>query len=456
MTLAVARLDAAPDVAGAPAGGTAFAIAPGLALTALHCLRDTEDPDRRHDEVLLYFGDAPPVRATYADGDRLLDVALLRLIDPLPVAAEPLPLTAECFPHDLWYSIGFPHEVDDDGVGGFALSGRVTGVDMRILDGAEAIQLHCEQAATGMPLSGASGGPVFVGRPYRVAALVRWNIERRYQGPALGGEIYATALAAVGQRFPAVAELLLPSAGPAPRHDPRTEDELMHRLPLAAGGRLRRSLRRTAVLAIAAVAVLVVGGGTAVGTSVLWNGDGRPPRYAAGEPTASATTASPTPFASPSTIPSPTPSSPPPWTLRPRAPGPPKSTPSGAGAAGTSSAARTTAPPQGISLMGAGVNVVPRSGDVTCGEGATFVFTASVTSRNAGVIEYSWYPDPETSMSEEHGTMTFPAPQTRRVRFTVPREGEPGETLHAGVQFHITSPESQATVVGDEYYVTCQ
>jgi len=296
VTLAVARLGTAQQ--DGPVGGTAFAITSRLALTMLHCLTDVDDPERRHDEVWLHFGDVPPVRAVLADSDDQLDVALLDLADPLPDGLEPLPLTGECFPNDLWYAVGFPHAVEDDRVGGFALSGRVSGVDSRIRDDAEAIQLHCEQAAAGLPLSGASGGPVFVGRPFRVAGMIRCNIERRHEGLALGGEVFATPLAAIGRRFPKVADHLQPSTGPSPERDATTEQALLRNLPLAADP--RRHYRVALVTAGVTAALLLTGAGTAIGASIMIKDIAT--RAQAGDTLTSATasTARPSPGNSPS------------------------------------------------------------------------------------------------------------------------------------------------------------
>src|SRR5262249_39712848 len=150
------------------------AVSPRLALTAFHCIGELDTGVIRSQRVWLWFRSGM-VEATVEGGDPGADYAVLRLLAALPPQEQPIRLVADCQPHERWYSVGVPAAVAD--VDGYAVSGTVTFPDARILHGAAAIQLHCEQSAARLPLQGVSGAPVLVGFPALAAGLIRWNPE---------------------------------------------------------------------------------------------------------------------------------------------------------------------------------------------------------------------------------------------------------------------------------------
>jgi Trypsin-like peptidase domain len=271
MTLAIARLEAfwsglpAVDGGSSSAGrryGTAFAVSPIRALTAFHCVGDLESGEIRSPRVWLRFRSGT-IEASVEGGDAGADFAVLRLNMALPAAEEPLRLVGDCVPHERWYSVGFPAAVAD--VDGYALSGTVTLPDARILHGAAAIQLHCEQSAASLPLEGVSGAPVLVGgSPTLAVGVVRWNPEADgTAGVAAGAAIFATPVAGIGAAVPLIAELLLPHHEAQHGRDQKAEKALMDQLPLARRGRLG-GISRVAIVATAATALLLSGGTAAV------------------------------------------------------------------------------------------------------------------------------------------------------------------------------------------------
>ncbi|GAA3348116.1 hypothetical protein GCM10020358_65340 [Amorphoplanes nipponensis] len=277
MTLGVARLFDTPLQSGNASSGTAFAVSPTLALTALHCVSDfdgfTESASVTCQSLTwLRFGKGGAVRAQVIGYDTKLDVALLQMCDALPPEIEPIALTSGCFEQDLWYSLGFPDSVvANDGLDGFAISGRVTYAYATIRDGqSPAIQLSCRQSAAGAPLAGVSGAPVLLSQPVRAVGIIRWeHPSAKTNGLAVGAEIYASPVGEAAQALPRIAELIRPSAGPQPQRNASAERQLMQSLPLSSKGRLGRPLVRLG--AVALIAVLLTGAGSTAVARTIWD-----------------------------------------------------------------------------------------------------------------------------------------------------------------------------------------
>jgi len=149
MTYAIGRLTTEDGIL----LGTAFAISSSLALTAFHCVGDRQSNIIEHSEVLLHFKSCV-IAARVQGGGVAADSALLVLSHALPPSERPVSLGSECWPHERWYSIGFPASAtptDRGWTGGFALTGWVAEPDSGYLP-VPTIQLHCDQSAASQPL----------------------------------------------------------------------------------------------------------------------------------------------------------------------------------------------------------------------------------------------------------------------------------------------------------------
>ena len=199
MSQAIARLtdDSVPRGA---EGATAFAISEGTALTAFHCVGDRATEQLRRRSVRLAFRSGQ-VTATVVDFDAALDVALLKLDDPVPPEEDIIPISDEVGRESFW-SRGFPIAARGVEV---ALSGRIVDADARPFDAlVPALQLHCEQssASSPLPLGGFSGAPILADDPPRAVGLIRWNPPSPGNRQlALGAIVYGTPLSAVLSRW---------------------------------------------------------------------------------------------------------------------------------------------------------------------------------------------------------------------------------------------------------------
>lgn len=179
--------------------GTAFLVAAGYALTALHVVADrwAEDPCALG-PIRLWFP-AGSVEAKLVSHDRHHDFALLRLASSVCEAdgrpLSPLPLSS-LSEEDLtaglgsFLSIGFPEARPD----GLWISGQVRSTLSQV-SGFPALQLFSEEAAAGQgaPLAGLSGAPVWVDGA--VAGLLRWATLDD-QGKSVAGSVFACPIEA--------------------------------------------------------------------------------------------------------------------------------------------------------------------------------------------------------------------------------------------------------------------
>jgi hypothetical protein len=270
VTLAIARLESTFRDGREKKNGTAFAFTPVDVLTAFHCVQDDNgDGTAYTDNILLYFQNVQ-IRAKVIALSARFDVAVLRLERPLPKQLTPIGLVRDCQLNEQWNSAGYPHAVDHREVSGTPLAGRVTATSVPILGGVPAIGLHCDQAAAGLPMQGASGAPVLVGPTPAAVGLIRWNppSATRDIGTVLGAGIYATDLSLAAREL---GNLRLPFWGPhRPRytHDPDLDRHIMSLLPVGKPQR-RSSLTKTLVAVVAlvlAVVMVVIGVRYAIGS----------------------------------------------------------------------------------------------------------------------------------------------------------------------------------------------
>jgi Trypsin-like peptidase domain len=474
--LAIARLLA--ETGGSqPRQGTAFAVTDRFALTAFHCVGDRRTGDLAEGIVLRFQG--ADIEATPIAHDVMGDWAVLRLRTSLPRHLTPVPLAADCHRVELWYSVGFPVSVPE--VNGYAVAGKVTQPDTRILDDVAAIQLHCEQAAARLPLAGLSGAPVLAGEPEVAVGIIRWNAELDDQPDlAAGAAVFACPVAALPARATGLDRAVRRSHRAAYSRSGTMERRLMDHLPLARAGRLGRRL--STVAAATVVAVLLLGGGTVAATAAAvssrhhGSGQGSGPNSAIGPGTGSGTAGSPGTTNAPSPTPAATSTAIPTSSVpgRPPAAGtppanatqeptsdptrPPNSAPVSLPVThpGTTTGGTASATASGPTLLGVGANASPRGGTVSCGQDDTIVFTAEIAARTATTITYVWRPDDRVGLPPRGGTLTFPAAQTKHVTFDVPRDGQPGQALRGSVMFEVQSPSADRTIVGDQYDLTCE
>lgn len=290
--------------------GTAFAISSNLALTAFHCVGDRHADVVVHPEIILHFRSCT-VTARVERGGAAADAALLMLGEALPPSERPVSLGSDCWPHERWYSIGFPAAAtptDRGWTGGFALTGWVSEPDSGYLP-VPTVQLHCDQSAASQPLEleGLSGAPVLIGRPPRAVGLIRWNLDA---GPSVrvakGAAVFAAPVSAISTLYPGVDRLLLPARDPSLERDNADEKALMDALPLARGGRLRRVGQLTVAAAVIAL-VLLGGSGSVVAAQAIKSGSS-PDAAAAPDASAGPLTTSAPPTRKPTSRPAPTPS----------------------------------------------------------------------------------------------------------------------------------------------------
>ena len=197
---AVGRLD---DSSGHPLG-TGFAVSPEWAITAFHCVGDRhlDPPVLRHRDVRMVMGDEA-FAATVSEYDPRLDIALLKLAQPLPSQIRPIALGCDVMVGSRFEAFGYPEAAEDAELEGWAVSGGVTSVLMRFRDGTPAIAVYVEGLDHRLPLQGISGAPLLMGQ--RAVGVMRYSVLADEQtGVALGDTLFATPASAVAERFPAV------------------------------------------------------------------------------------------------------------------------------------------------------------------------------------------------------------------------------------------------------------
>jgi hypothetical protein len=158
---AVARVESFAADGTAIRLGTAFLVAPQLAVTALHVVGDrTSNPPRFLSERLrLRFRDGVvDVSIETSRCSRDNDWVLLRLSKE--VKAKPVMFAASADDGTRWACRGFPDASPDDALD---CAGTIT-TSHHYIGGVRALQLFCQEAAAGMgmPVKGLSGSPVVV------------------------------------------------------------------------------------------------------------------------------------------------------------------------------------------------------------------------------------------------------------------------------------------------------
>ncbi|GIG00148.1 trypsin-like peptidase domain-containing protein [Catellatospora citrea] len=171
--------------------GTAFAVSRTLAITALHCLKTR---DGHHQQAVLLHSDLPGLAATLVESHEYLDVALLRLEQPLPDELVPLLVGGVGDNGAAFWSQGFPGQVRSRYPTN--LTGSVAGPPSQLGDGAPCVQLLCGQATADMMLEGFSGAPVLLGHPENLVfgIIRRRMVSREDPSRVAGMTIYATPM----------------------------------------------------------------------------------------------------------------------------------------------------------------------------------------------------------------------------------------------------------------------
>jgi hypothetical protein len=138
--------------------GTAYLIAPDLAITCEHVVRRIKESER-----LLLNLQGKNCEARIIDTDPVADCALLQL-EPCIDNVEPLPLGRGCVAGQNWTSCGYPElaRLATGMATAVTLSGSVNNTRAKDPSGAESVQLSSPQLAHGADVSGFSGSPVII------------------------------------------------------------------------------------------------------------------------------------------------------------------------------------------------------------------------------------------------------------------------------------------------------
>ena len=141
--------------------------------------------------------------ATVSEYDLWLDIALLRLLSPLPPGIEPIALGCEVMVGDRFEAFGYPEAAEDAELEGWAVGGSVVSVLMRFRDGAPVIAVYVDGLDHQLPLQGISGGPVLVGQAFAGWCICVTTCSLM-NGPVWpsANTLFATPGAAVAARFP--------------------------------------------------------------------------------------------------------------------------------------------------------------------------------------------------------------------------------------------------------------
>jgi hypothetical protein len=183
--------------------GTAFAISRHLAITAFHCVGDTETKEVTNPSVSLSWAVGKDTKANFLVGDGNMDYALLELTEPLPDEFEPLAVGDCAGAKGAYRSLGYPVSLSDFDLA--SITGTIAGSETTIFEGIPAIQLYSNESAAGLALGGMSGAPVLAGNPETAIGVIRWNppsSEEPTKGVA--GIVYATSISLIRKRHPAI------------------------------------------------------------------------------------------------------------------------------------------------------------------------------------------------------------------------------------------------------------
>ena len=192
--------------------GSAFAIAPRLALTAYHCVGR-----RVGARIELQFAGGETVAASSIGGDDDGDLALLELGRAIPDGLQPIALAATSVLADGARFLAEGFGVDSPpGSAPHAVDGTVVRADARLFERlVPALQLSSPQLAAGEDPHRFSGGPVMVDLGqrayppgYAAVGVVRWaRVRDETPNEAIGGVFYATPVTHAARKWPQVADL---------------------------------------------------------------------------------------------------------------------------------------------------------------------------------------------------------------------------------------------------------
>jgi hypothetical protein len=210
--------------------GTAFVASPSHALTAFHCIGNSDTGEVWRQRVLLEFLTGDQIAGSYEVGSRVEDYAILSLQSPLPEGLEPVLLLDQAYPSEPFRAAGYPSSVhgpdNPDQPDISYIGGLVRAENTSIFGGAPAIQLYSDEGAAGLSLHGMSGGPVLVGQnPEGAVGLVRWNNPRK-DAPELGvgGNFWACPIKLIVEEQSEYGDLVLHVRGPEGVVGDRTAD----------------------------------------------------------------------------------------------------------------------------------------------------------------------------------------------------------------------------------------
>jgi hypothetical protein len=152
--------------------GTVWFAAPGVAITAAHCIGDRKQQTVRQSSFSC-VGVNRERALKVLEADFRLDVALLEVTPTVPLEAV-LALAGRNFrgkPGLEWTVHAYPDAKGD----GLTVNGRIDSMD-GVVEGTPAMQLTCNQGGLGY-LQGCSGGPVVSGEHEEVIGVIRWAPE---------------------------------------------------------------------------------------------------------------------------------------------------------------------------------------------------------------------------------------------------------------------------------------
>jgi hypothetical protein len=178
---ALARLMSVPQGGSQPELlGTAFAVAPNIALTSFHCVGDNATNEVRHGKVRLDFVTGDQIEATVDRWDAEADFAVLRLAHAPGKDVQLIPLLRGAGLRQRYRGWGFPPQVTLFKTA--TISGEITNPTATLANGAHAFQLLCNEVEGELDLRGMSGGPILVAHAGHEAAVAIVR-QMQWRGP---------------------------------------------------------------------------------------------------------------------------------------------------------------------------------------------------------------------------------------------------------------------------------
>jgi hypothetical protein len=183
--------------------GTAFAVSRNLAITAFHCVGDTDTKAVTYASVSLFWSIKGHTKANFLVGDPDLDYALVELTEPLQQEFEPLALGESAKAKGPYRSLGYPIALSERDLA--SITGVIGGTETTIFEGIPAIQLFSNESGAGLGVRGMSGAPVLAGDPEAAIGVIRWYPPSEDDpSKSEAGIVYATSTSLIRKRHPAV------------------------------------------------------------------------------------------------------------------------------------------------------------------------------------------------------------------------------------------------------------